>query len=263
MQILIKIKHLKKLVLLFVFVFSVTLAEAQLGYNYKEFGIGLDVHYERGYTNITRQDNHIGANINFIYNYSPYIPVTAELQFGTLSGGGLTPKYDPFGREYTNHYEAFLLHADFQLGEVIDYSESDILNIIKNFYFGTGVGIVFNSNVVQRTNLYYGEDVPGYGKVPNYGPASYVFPGSDSRINLTIPMRFGYEFKLYNDYEEPYMAIDLGYTHNLVFGEGLDGYDDPPSKFKNNATDQYRQLVIGIKFFFGNITSYNKLIRRF
>jgi hypothetical protein len=243
---------LKKLILLFIFVVSAVLAKAQMGYNYKEFGIGLDINYERGYTNVNRQLEHVGANINFVYNYSPYIPVVAELQFGTLSGGGLTPALDKYGRQYVNNYEAFLVHTDFQLGEVIDYSQSDLLNILKNFYFGSGIGFVFNSNTVQRTNIY-----------PQNGSLSYVFPGSDNSINLDIPIRFGYEFKLYNDFEEPYMAIDIGYVHNLVFGEGLDGYDDPSTKFKNNATNQYRQIQIGVKFNFGNVTSFNKLIRRF
>lgn len=225
-----------------------------MGYNYKEFGIGLDVNYERGYTNVNRQLEHVGASINFIYNYSPYIPVAAELQFGTLSGGGLLPSEDRYGREYTNHYEAFLVHADFQLGEVIDYSQSDILSILKNFYFGSGGGFVFNSNTVQRYSIY---------RPPPPDPNAYKFPGSDNSINFMVPLRFGYEFKLYNYYNEPYIAIDVGYVHNLVFGEGLDGYDDPEAKFKNNATNQYRQIQVGIKFYFGNITSFNKLIRRF
>jgi hypothetical protein len=245
---------LKKLILLFVFAFSIVLAKAQMGYNYKEFGIGLDVNYIRGYTNLRTEYNHFAENINFIYNYSPYIPVAAELQFGTLSGGGLSPKVDRDGREYTNHFEAFLVHADFQLGEVIDYSQSDILNILKNFYFGSGVGFIFNSNTVQRYSIY---------RPPPPDPNAYLFPGSNSSINITIPLRFGYEFKLYNYYNEPYIALDLGYVHNMVFGEGLDGYDDPSSKFKNNATNQYRQIQVGIKFYFGNITSFNKLIRRF
>ncbi len=243
---------MKKLILLFVFLFSVLVGKAQMGYNYKEFGIGLDVFSEVGYTNVNKQYRHIGQSLNFVYNYSPYIPVTAELQFGHLSGGGLTPALDKYGRQYANNYEGLVVHADFQLGEVIDYSQNDLLNILKNFYFGSGGGIIFNSNTVQRTNIY-----------PINGPLTYVFPGSNSSINVTVPLRFGYEFKLYNDFEEPYMTIDLGYTHNLVFGEGLDGYDDPSNKFKNNATNQYAQIVIGVKFNFGNVTSFNKLIRRF
>ena len=157
---------MKKLILLFILVFSVVLAKAQLGYNYKEFGIGMDVSYQRGYTNLNRQDEHIGANINFMYNYSPYIPVVAELQFGTLSGGGISiPDKDRYGRQYTNSYEAFLVHADFQLGEVIDYSRNDFLNVMKNFYFGSGIGFVFNNNTVQRYNIYYGEN-----GLPYFGP---------------------------------------------------------------------------------------------
>jgi hypothetical protein len=249
---------LKKLILFFVFALAATVVKAQAGYNYKEFAIGLDIGYARGYTNINRQDNNITESINFTYNYSPYIPITAELQFGKLSGGGLTPNLDPYGRMYVNKYEAFVVHGDFQLGEVIDYSESNVLNVLKNFYFGSGAGIVFNSNTVQRTNVY-----DGTGGLPNYGTRDYIFPGKDNSINITVPLRFGYEFKIYNDYEEPYMAIDIGYVHNMVFGEGLDGYDDPSGKFKNNATNQYRQFTIGVKFSFGNVTSFNKLIRRF
>lgn len=245
---------MKKLILFFAFAFIVVVAKAQVGYNYKQFAVGLDVSYERGYTNLAKQYDHIGENLNFTYNYSPYIPITAELQFGNLSGGGLDPKIDISGREYTNHFEALMVHGDFQLGEVIDYSESDVLNIIKNFYFGSGVGLIFNNNTVQRYSIY--RPVP---PLPN----SYIFPGSNTSINIAIPLRFGYEFKIYNDYEEPYMAIDIGYVHNLVFGEGLDGYDDPSNKFKNNAIDQYRQITIGVKFSFGDVTSYNKLIRRF
>jgi len=52
-------------------------------------------------------------------------------------------------------------------------------------------------------------------------------------------------------------------VHNIVFGEGLDGYDDPTSKFKNNATNQYRQFMIGFKYFFGTTVSYNKLVRTY
>ncbi len=245
---------MKKLLLLFIFAFIAVAGKAQVGYNYKEFSVGLDISYQRGYTNVSRQDNHVAQNINFTYNYSPYIPLTAELQFGTLSGGGTTPNLDPFGRMYTNHYEGLILHGDLGLGEVIDYDQNDLLGFVKNFYFGTGIGFIFNNNTVQRTNV-----IAANG--PTSGSDVYVFPGSNSSVNITIPLRFGYEIKFYNEFQEPFMAVDIGYTHSMVFGEGLDGYDDPQSKFKNNASNQYRQILVGVKFSFGNITSYNKVIR--
>jgi hypothetical protein len=243
---------LKKIILFFALILASISLKAQSGYNYEEFAIGVDASYIKGYTNIPRQDSHPAFSLNFIYNFNPYLPIVAEFQKGTLSGGGLTVDKDKYGRMYTNKYTAFVLHADFQMGAGIDYEGSTVLSIIKNFYVGSGIGLIMNSNTVQRTNL-----------IAANGPLTYVFPGSDKSTNFTVPLRVGYEFKIYDSYNEPSMAIDIGYIHNFVFGEGIDGYDDPTGKFKNNATNQYRQIVIGIKYNFGTVVSYNKLIRHF
>jgi len=242
---------LKKFILFFTAALLTMAAKAQSGYNYQEWGVGIGVFSERGYTNITQQNNYLGLqsiNANLIYNYNPYIPIEFEIQSGKLSGGGNAPDLDPFGRHYTNNYIAAIVHADFQLGAGIDYSDSWFLNIAKDFYIGTGIGLISNSNKVQRYSIY---------------DPTYKFPGVDNSIDLMIPFRVGYEFKIYNDYNEPSWAIDVGYIHNVAFGEGLDGYDDPSSKFKNNALDQYRQITVMVKWYFGNVTSYTKLIRNF
>lgn len=225
-------------------------AKAQAGYNYYQFGISGGASYERGYTNIPKQDHDIGFQGSLIYNYNPYLPIELEIQKGHLSGGGLTVDKDKFGRQFKNNFMAFYLHADVQLGSFIDYGNDWFLNAVKNFYMGSGVGLVMNNNKVQRTNLILAN-----------GPLDYVFPGKDKSINYAIPLRFGYEFKIFDSYDEPGWAVDIGYVHNLVFGEGLDGYNDPPSKFKNNATNQYRQFTVTFKYFFGTTVSYNKLVK--
>jgi hypothetical protein len=46
----------------------------------------------------------------------------------------------------------------------------------------------------------------------------------------------------------------------MTWGEGLDGYTDPGSGFKNNSQDQYRQIVVGIKINFGSVVPYTKQI---
>jgi hypothetical protein len=251
---------LKKYILFFVALTAAISVKAQSGYNYQEWGVGGDLSYERGYTNITKQFNHIAFNVNAIYNFNPYMPVEAEIQSGTLSGGGLSPtggldpSLDPYGRGYTNHYVAVVFHVDAQLGSAIDYSGSWILNIIKNFYVGTGFGLISNNN----NSIRYSVNAPPY---PD--PGYYKFPGVDHNIDFMIPLRAGYEFKIFDDYNEPSMAIDIGYVHSFAFAEGLDGYDDPESKFKNDAIDQYRQVTIGFKYYFGRVVSYNKLIRDF
>jgi hypothetical protein len=239
---------LKKYILFFAVVLIATAVKAQSGYNYQEWGIGGGASWERGYTNITTQYSHPAFNLNVVYNYNPYLPVEAEIQIGQLSGGGLSPKQDPYGRVYTNNYKAIIFHADFQLGGGIDYSDDWFLNIVKDFYIGSGFGFISNTNKVQRYSIYQ---------------STYKFPGVDNSLDLMIPVRFGYEFKFFDDYNEPAFAIDLGYIHTVAFGEGLDGYNDPSSKFKNNALDQYRQFNITFKYYFGRVVSYNKLIRDF
>lgn len=216
---------LKKYFLLFVFWLLFARVNAQY-YNYHEFGVGFGFSSTKGYTNVARENNNFAANINTSYNFSPYLPFTAELQYGKLSGGGTTINLDRYGRQYVNNYLALIIHGDLHLGELIDYYDSDILGILKNFYSGTGFGVVFNNNTVQRINLY-----------PQDGSLDYIFPGKDKSVNLLVPLRFGYEYIFYNDLEEPFISLDLGYQHNLVFGSGLDGYNDDPKLFKHNAID--------------------------
>ncbi|HVV54362.1 MAG TPA: hypothetical protein VHC47_03505 [Mucilaginibacter sp.] len=225
-------------------------AQGQVSYNFYRFAFGVGASYERAYTNVKKEYNHFSFNGSLIYNYSPFIPIALEVQKGTLSGGGLTPALDRFGRQYTNRYFAIYLHGDFELGEVIDYSDSWIMNKLKDVFFGGGFGVVSNNNSLQRYNIY-----------PWNGPLTYRFPGKDKSINLSIPMRFGYEIRFYDRYNEPSVSVDIGYIHNLVFGEGLDGYNDPPSVFKNNATSQYRQIFLGVRYSFGNSEAFVKPIR--
>jgi hypothetical protein len=240
---------LKKYILFFIATIAVTTANAQSGYNYQELGIGVGASYIRGYTNVQQQYYHPAFDLSFIYNYSPYVPIAIEFQLGQLSGGAAHDlSIDKYGRAYTNNYKAVILHADLHLGEIIDYEDSQLLEALKNFYGGTGFGVISNTNTVVRH--------------PFYDP-SYTFPGKDQSTDLMIPFRFGYEFKIYDAYNEPGMAIDVGYIHNFAFGEGLDGYNDNPAKFRNNATDQYTQITIGFKYFFGNVVSHTKIIRTF
>jgi hypothetical protein len=65
---------------------------------------------------------------------------------------------------------------------------------------------------IQRTNQFLktGQYVETHG-----------FEGANSGVNFMVPLRFGYEFKFYNAYDQPNIRLDIGYQHNLTFGEGL------------------------------------------
>lgn len=181
------------------------------------------------------------------YNYSPYITITGELQAGKLAGGN--PNTDKDTRAFVNNYKAISLYGDIQAGEFIDYQYRKLLNILKNVYIGTGVGIMHNAMAfVQRASL----NNPGY-----------VFPGEDSSTEIMIPLRIGYEWKFFNRYQEPSVRLNVGYQVSLVYGEGLDGYNDPPSKFRNDHVDRYSLVSVGVKYNFGRPVSYKKPIGKF
>ncbi len=179
------------------------------------------------------------------YNYSPYLPFALEMQLGKLSGGNDIT--DASHRYFVNNYMAINVHGDLQLGEVMDYEGDFFMERFKGLYMGLGVGAIFNNITSIRR---YAVDDP-----------NYVFPGKSNSINALIPVRFGYEFKIFNYDDEPFMALNITYTHNLTFAEGLDGYDDSSKHFKNNAQDMFRAITVGIKINFGNSVSYIKSIR--
>jgi len=240
---------LKKFVLLFILGVSSLVLKAQDSYNYSPYGIGFFASYNLPYADLKIANRGKTYNITGYYNLTPYIPLGAEVQFGDISGGSTT--LDQSGRQYDNHYKAFIIHGDFALGEAIDYEGNFFLRLVKDLYAGTGFGLISNNMAfIQRTNLY----------ATGYPVGTYVFPGANKSLNLIVPIRFGYEFKIYNAYDEPFIGLNIGYIHNITWGEGLDGYIDPPTGFKNNSPDQYSQIVVGIKINFGPSIPYTKQI---
>ncbi|MET3977983.1 hypothetical protein ABIB62_000549 [Mucilaginibacter sp. UYP25] len=237
---------MKKYLLFIVLALAFYKGKAQGSLNYATFGIGLSASLNRPYADLKKEYNNKSFALTLNYFYTPYVPIGLEFQIGKLSGGGTDLKIDKDGRQYENNYKAVIVHMDVQAGEIMNYQGSTVLNVLKNFYLGSGIGGIMNSVKTQRVSV--------------INPP-YMFPGTDSGVNLIIPLRFGYEFKFYNEYDQPNIRLDIGYQHNITFGEGIDGYADPTTKFKNNALDQYRQITVGIKVNFGGQNSYDKEIR--
>ena len=235
-------KTLKKVILLFgLLLFSAAL-KAQ--YNYSEWGIGVSASKTAVYSDLRQNDKHNSFSADVYYNYSPYLPFGLEVQAGKLSGGNnLT---DPSHRYFVNDFLSVSVHGDLQLGEIIDYDRDFFSNIAKGLYMGLGVGVIHNKlTSIRRYSI----------------DGGYHYPGKNSSLNVIVPIRFGYEIKIFNYDEEPMIGLDLGYIHNVTFGEGLDGYNDPSKKFKNNSPDMFSQITVGIKVNFGAPVSYIKSIK--
>lgn len=212
-------------------------AKAQVGYDYAQYDIGTAV----GVNTAAMADvNTITAtpsiHFNFNYNQSPFVNYVFELQVGRLEGGTLASSS---GRKFENHFTAFSFRGQLQAGEFLDYSSSPFMNVMKNWYASAGIGYISN-HIVSKTDDKRGLD---------YTPA-----GDNNAQVPFLPARIGYEFKLYNQYSQPSVKIDLGIQYNFIFGDNLDGY----TSAHNN--DAYAQFTIGVKFAIGGVTSYRKQI---
>ena len=218
---------------------AVLVVKAQIGYDFSRYDIGTSVGINQVYGDAETQTLTPSIHFNLTYNQTPYINFILEAQLGVFKGGdSLTTR---LGRQFTNDFSAYVLRGQLQLGEFLDYSTSPGANALKNLYFSTGVGYLVN-HITQITR--YSLTRPGlYTGGENYSQVPF------------IPLKIGYEFKLFNKYQQPSFKVDIGYQYNYVFGDNVDGY----TYGRNN--DIYTQFTVGVKFAIGgDIISSKKQI---
>lgn len=239
---------MKKRFYIFLFLlFAQKLLFAQLSYNFKGYSIGVGGGVATAFADLAEHSSKSAYFANLNYNYTPYTTFTIEYQTGELVGGNIISNKDT--RAFKNNFNAILIYADVQAGEFINYRNRTFLNIIKNFYLGAGLGFIDNRMAfVQRNSLI---------------DPSYTFPGKDASTEQMLSLRLGYEFKFFNAYQEPGIRMRIGAESNLAYGEGLDGYDDPESKFKNHKVDRYTIISLSVRYSFGHSVSYKKPIRSY
>jgi hypothetical protein len=213
------------------------LSKAQLGYNYSQYDVGFGVNTNKVYGDAETTKSTPSVLVNFTYNHTPYINYVAEVQAGVLEGGSEATKS---GRYFKNVYKAVIFRGQLQAGKFIDYSKSKVFNALKNVYASAGFGFIFNDiQSINRTSFV----------VPNY-----TTPGQNNTQELFVPVRLGYEFKVFNRHDEPYLKIDIGGQYNYDFGDNLDGFN------AGRSSDRFVQYSATLKFAIGGFTSYSKKI---
>ncbi|MGV8877676.1 MAG: hypothetical protein ACOH2A_01465 [Sphingobacteriaceae bacterium] len=230
----------KTLVFILLLQFLFIGAKAQIGFNYHEYSLGVGAGITKTYAGVSKVQTKSAFHADFDYYYTPFVSFGVQGQMGTLAGGDR--ETDRLSRAFTNKYNSLILQGNLQAGEFIDYSNNMIFNALKNFYLGTGVGLIFN-------NITYIE------RVSAINPETY-YDGPDKSTNLLVPLKFGYEFKVFNAFDEPQLRVDLSYQTNIVFDQGLDGYNSPSHK-----PNVYNYISVGLKYGFGSITSARKPIK--
>jgi len=229
---------IKRILLPFALFLIVGTAKAQIGYDYAQYDLGLGLDINKVYGDAQTVVSSKSAHFNFNYNAGPYINYIIEVQTGVLQGGDSLKTTT--GRQFKNDFTAVMFRGQLQMGEIIDYAESPFANAFKNLYVSSGVGFVVNHITdINRASI----------KTPGF-----YTPGELNSNQILIPARIGYEFKVFNSYNEPSFKIDLGYQYNFVLGDSLDGFT------AGNQKDAYSQYSIGIKLAIGGVTSYRKQI---
>jgi len=215
-------------------------AEAQLGYNYPKIDVGAGFNRNVAYTDAETTKSTYALNLSIGYNVTPFVNLIAEYQKGKFAGGDSLNTQS--GRQFTNSFNAVAFRFQLQAGEFFNYQKNAVYDALKNIYVGAGVGIMGNNITdINRKSIL----------ITDY---DYVTPGEDKSQELFIPVRIGYEFKLYNQYSEPRIKFDIGYQHNFMLGDNLDGFN------AGVANDTFSQIFIGVKFGIGGGTSYSKAI---
>jgi hypothetical protein len=213
------------------------ISKAQIGYGYAQYDIGFGGAINKVYGDAQTVQNTPSVHFNFNYNQTPFINYILEVEAGRLEGGNELK--DTTGRQFSNSFTAAAFRVQVQAGEIMDYSRSPLANALKNVYLSTGIGMVINNLTTNR----YSYKIPGF-----------YTPGEDHSSEIYIPVRLGYEFKIYNQYSQPSVKIDLAYQQNFIMGDELDGFK------AGKSNDVYTEIVLGVKFALGGVISYRKQI---
>lgn len=223
---------MKKINLLFLVLFASISASAQ--YNYYKFSAGAGLGITQYFGDVAENPIKKAITTSLDYNINPFVSAGIEYQFGSITGGDSVN--NAHKRYFLNKYSAIIANGRIQLGQVVDADQGTVLYALRGVYLGTGIGFISNKmDPVVRVQ-------PGTG---------YVFPGEDKSSNLLIPANIGINFDIPDQWGFTRYKVGLNYQFNVTFGEGLDGYNDPPIKFKNNNPDMYGFASVSVKICFG------------
>ena len=229
---------LRAAVITFIVCCTSFISKAQIGYDYAQYDVGVAVGFNQFYGDVITSKSSNALYFNFDYNQTPFLNYIFEFSAGKLQGGDAIN--DRYGRQFSANYTSYAFRIQLQGGEILDYSDSKVANVFKNLYAGAGLGILYSN--ISSINRY-----------SNVLPGFYT-PGVDKGNPLFLPVRIGYEFKIFNRYQAPSVKIDLGYQYDFVFSDDLDGFR------AGDKNDAFAQFVIGVKFALGSVTSYRKQI---
>jgi hypothetical protein len=204
--------------------------------NFYKLSLGAGLGYTHSFADVPKHDFDLAGYGTLDYHFTPFFSLGGEVQKGQIVGGSV--QTDPNERQFVNSYTTATLKGKLALGTFINYDRNSFSNFAKDLYVGAGAGVLFNK---MKSIARYQES------------SGYRFPGNDYSNDVVFPFDLGLNiyFKSYSGF--PRLAINVNLQTNITIGEGLDGYDDSPVKFKNSNPDIYNYYSVGIKYHFGPV----------
>ena len=232
--------------LLFFFISLIITVDAFAQYNFRRFSVGLGGGPNRPFSDVYTNKTGPTATIYTDFYFTPFVVGGIEAQIGSLKGGNRIT--DPHLREFENAHKTLLFTGKISLGQLLNYNRRSFLNTIKGVYMGTGAGFMYNKMVFVT-------------RIKPDGLNNYTFPGDDSGVNLVVPAMIGIAFNIDDAWDETRYIVSAGYQMNLTFGEGMDGFNDPPKVFENNFNDMYSYATLSVKYAFGRKGAFYRPFR--
>jgi hypothetical protein len=215
------------------------LIQARAQSNFYKMSIGGGGGLTRSFTDLAKHDFGVAGYGVFDYYFTPFLSLGIEGQMGEINSGDY--KTDAAGRQAINRYKAVSINGKIALGALIDYRRNGFANAIKGLYLGAGAGIIQNKMafVVRK-------------KVDEDGN-EYFFPGKDKSKDPIVPINLGINFNFHDGSGYYRYALNFNCQTTIAIGEGMDGYDDSPLKFKNGSPDIYSYYTVGLRYYFGSM----------
>ncbi len=213
--------------------------------NFYKIGIGGGGGITQSFTDVQKHSFGTAGYGILDYFFTPFISFGLEGQMGQINGGDINT--DPANRQFINDYKAISFNSKICLGTIINYENNPVGDVLKGLYIGAGIGVVQNS----------------MSAIVRYIPGTTIrYPGQDKSKDILVPLNLGLNVYLPDHLGEYRYVLNVNFQSNLTFGEGLDGYNDSSTRFRNNSPDIYSFISVGLRYNFGPVGLSTKTFRR-
>ncbi len=229
---------MNKILIVLFFLGTPYLLKAQTRYQQITLGGGLGA--ATAYAGESVPETEAAFYADVAYYPVPEVFFDAQAQFGSLGGKATTGSLNQ--KAFANRYQSAMITGQLFLGVFYPAGDNSFLNFIRNFYGGTGYGVMANN--VRYTDL----------------SDPKVIDQTTNTLRF-VPINGGYEFNwLKNRFNEPVLKVNISSSFYYIMGKGLDGYTSANSYA--NSFSFYTYYSIGLKYTLiihgGYGRSYNK-----